>query len=114
VTGVQTCALPIFRERLGHFGCKPEIAVCALTPEDLERYQLPPAPTKTSDKRRGRFIQAHGDRCVELDALPADVLRARIVSEVEARLDLAALAAVRAAEAEDRKRIAAAFGLPVE
>ena len=42
----------------------------ALTADDIERYQLPANRTKRTDRRAVRFIAEHGDKCVELDALP--------------------------------------------
>jgi hypothetical protein len=42
---------------------------------------------------------------VELDALPADVLRNRLVTEVESRLDLDALGKVRDQEKVERNRL---------
>lgn len=93
------------RDRLAFFETCPEIVKVALTLADVERYNLPPDFTKTTDTRRAAFVAKWGDLSVELDALPVDVLRDRLVSEVEARLDLAALAAVRAQEAHDRARL---------
>jgi len=92
-------------KRLGFFGTCPEIIKCALTADDIDRYHLPPDPTKTTDSRREAFIAEHGDRCVELDALPVDVLRRRIQSEVEMRMDLNALAAVKRREKRERQRL---------
>jgi hypothetical protein len=40
-----------------------------------------------------------------LDALPADVLRNRIHSEVESRMDLHALNSVKSMEAADQRRL---------
>lgn len=93
------------RDRLGFFDCFPEVIKCALTLADVERYNLPPDFTKASDTRRAAFVAKWGDVAVELDALPAAVLRARLIGEVEARLDLAALAEVRAQEQADRARL---------
>jgi len=92
-------------ERLGELGCRAEIVRCALTSDDVERYDLPPDFTKPADTRSAAFVARHGDRAVELDALPIDVLRERIVSEVESRMDLDALAEVRQAEETDRERL---------
>jgi len=93
------------RDRLGFFGCTPEVLKCALTLADVERYNLPPDFTKATDTRRAAFVAKWGDVAVELDALPVDVLRGRLVREVEARLDLAALASVKAQERDDRARL---------
>jgi hypothetical protein len=97
------------RERLGRLGCRPEIIKCAITPDDIVRYNLPPDPCKLGDRRTAAHIARHGDVAVELDALPVDVLRDRIRSEVEARMDLEALNQVHARDARDRERLRRAF-----
>jgi hypothetical protein len=89
------------RERLGDLGSRPELIKSVLLFEDIDRYGLPPDFTKTTDTRRSSFIAKWGDVWVELDALPIEVLRARIVAEFEARMDLGALAG--------RKRKSASF-----
>jgi hypothetical protein len=94
------------RERLASLGSAPEIVKCALTADDVTRYRLPPDYTKPTDSRRSAFVAQYGDMAVELDALPAAVLRDQLVAEVEARLDLDALAAVRATEERERARLA--------
>ena len=93
------------RERLAFFQSSPEVIKCALTTQDVERYNLPPDFAKKTDTRRAAFVAKYGDRCVELDALPVDVLRKRIITEVEARMDLRALRAVRKQESTERKRL---------
>lgn len=93
-------------KRLAFFETSPEIVKCALTPEDVERYNLPPDCTKKTDSRRAKFIAKYGDRCVELDALPLTVLRERITTEVEARMDLGALQEVRRQEKSECQRLA--------
>ncbi len=93
------------RERLAFFGTCPEIVKCALTLADVERYHLPPDFTKATDSRRAAFVAKWGDVSVELDALPVDVLRDRLTNEIEARLDLAALADVQAQEERDRAQL---------
>ncbi len=93
------------RERLAFFGCEPEIVKCALTREDIERYSLPPAFTKKTDTRRAAFVAQHGDISVELDALPIDVLQGRIIAEIDARMDLTALAGTHKQEAGERERL---------
>lgn len=93
------------RERLAFFGCQPDIRKCALTAEDVTRYNLPPDFTKATDTRRHAFIAKYGDVAVEVDALPVDVLRTRLIAEVEARLDLAALRTVHQQEAQERDHL---------
>jgi hypothetical protein len=97
------------RQRLAELDCRPTVIKCALTLEDVERYSLPPDFTKTTDSRRAAFIAEYGDVAVELDALPADVLRDRLVSEIEARMDMSALSGVRQIEQQERDRVAAAL-----
>jgi len=93
------------RDRLAFFGCEPELIKCALVKADIKKYKLPPDFTKASDTRAAAFVKKYGDISVELDALPIAVLRERIRAEVESRLDLDALAAVREAEAADVEKL---------
>ena len=97
-------------ERLGSLGAVPEVVKCALTREDIDRYSLPPMFTKASDSRAAAFIEKHGDIAVELDALPTEVLRARLVAEVESRMDMAALAACRELEETERRELTQKLG----
>jgi len=98
-------------ERLAFFDCYPEMVKCALLPEDIRRYGLPPAIPKTTDTRHKKFVEEYGEISVELDALPPSILRQRLVSEVEARLDMGALAQVKAQEKQERNTLALALGI---
>jgi len=97
------------RERLAFFDCEPEVVKCALTVQDVARYNLPPNFTKTTDTRRADFVAKYGDVVVELDALPADVLRQRLIEEVEGRMDLAALESVKTRETREKERLTLAL-----
>ena len=97
------------KERLGFFGTCPEIVKSALTRGDIEQYDLPPDFTKASDTRRAAFVAKWGDISVELDALPARVLRERLGSELEQRIDMGALARVQVLQDEERERIRSAL-----
>ena len=66
---------------------------------------------KRTDTRAAKFIAEHGDVSVELDALPLEVLRTRVIEEVEARMDLEALARIRKVEAEERAELVEALSL---
>ncbi len=99
------------RERLGFLGCKPQIIKCALTRDDIDRYKLPPNFTKTTDSRAAGFVALHGDISVELDALPAQVLRERIVTEIEKFIDLDELQQVKELESAERERLSDALKL---
>ena len=93
------------RERLGFFGCHPRIVKCALTLEDIEHYGLPPNFTKQTDTRTAGFVEKYGDISVELDALPVDVLRERIRTEVESYVDMDALTETKDVETRERERL---------
>ncbi len=96
-------------DRLGALGVLPEIIKCALVPDDIRRYSLPPDFAKKTDSRASGFIAKHGDVSVELDALPADVLRDRLVEEIERRMDLEALRSTRARETVERDSLVRAL-----
>ncbi len=61
----------------------------SLTREDIDEYNLPPAPAKRSDSRFNGFYAKNGDMAVELDALPPDVLQKKIENAIVSELDLA-------------------------
>ena len=65
-----------------------KIEKVSLTKEDIEKYNLPPDFAKKSDTRFKKFIAKNGDIAVELDALPADVLREKIKSCIEKYLNM--------------------------
>jgi hypothetical protein len=96
-------------QRLRWFGVDFEIEKVALTKADIRRYRLPPNFTKRTDTRAAAHIAKHGDISVELDALPVDVLRRRIVTSVESVMDLAALKKVRKREHTERGQIKRLF-----
>ena len=93
------------RERLAFFDCEPEIKKCALTIQDVRRYNLPPDFTKATDTRRAAFVEKFGDVSVELDALPIGILRARIIEEIENRMDMQALADIKEIETVERAKL---------
>ncbi|GHO51496.1 hypothetical protein [Ktedonospora formicarum] len=97
------------RDRLAELGSKPTILKVALSLDDVHRYNLPPNFTKTTDTRRKNFVEQFGDVSVELDALPADVLRARLIEEVEQRLDMKALKQIQELEEKERARLVEAL-----
>ena len=56
---------------------------------DIKKYNLPPLLIKRdddgnpTDSRSEKYLAEHGDICVELDALPPDVLRERVRNAIE-------------------------------
>lgn len=97
------------RDRLAQLGSKPDIVKVSLTKKDVLRYNLPPNFTKETDTRRNAFVELHGDVSVELDALPANILRSRLIEEVEKLMDLEALAEVLSQDDQDRDQIVQAL-----
>ena len=93
------------RERLTFFGSRPEILKCALVAEDVNQYDLPSDFTKQTDTRSHAFVAKYGDLAVELDALPVDALRERLVTEIENRIDIDALNEVKTLEQRERDRL---------
>jgi hypothetical protein len=79
----------------------------ALTPEQIEAYQLPARPPKASDARTARFT---GSGTVEVEALPVDALLAIVEAAIVAEIDTEALRVAQQAEQSERaiaRRIAA-------
>ena len=89
--------------------------VCALTAEQVRRYDLPTAPPKL-DKKTGRPAGGHAKSwdggVTELDALDPRILQRLVRAEIRSIIDDHALAAVKVAEESERdtlERIAAAM-----
>lgn len=60
----------------------------ALTLEQIQQFQLPPLPAKTSDTRLARFMaDTGGSDVVELDALPPDVLEDLVKTAILSHID---------------------------
>lgn len=87
------------------FGCRPEVELIALTPEQIEEHELPPAPAKRSDARTEKFVARYGEDTVELDALRPDVLREMIRVAIERYWDKPQHESVLAAESEEKQRL---------
>jgi hypothetical protein len=100
------------QERFNRLDVYPELPKIALTHEDAQA--LPGDVTKADDSRAEAFVAKYGDLAVELDALPVDELRTRIRTEVEALLDMDALAENARIEREQlrdlRERIDQMYG----
>ena len=69
------------------FDFSPQISRCALLPEQVEEYDLPPAPAKKTDARAAGFIERHGDVSVELDALRPNILQGLVKGAISERWD---------------------------
>lgn len=69
-------------ERYGVPDGESAVKRIALTREQIDKYDLPPAPVKGKDSRAKKFIEEHGDEVVELDALDANVLQELVKSSI--------------------------------
>jgi len=96
------------QERLeADFGVEVDLRVIALTREQIDTYNLPPAPAKRQDTRAAAFIAKHGDLSVELDALPPNVLQALVRDSIEALMDASAFRAEADTERTEREQLRA-------
>jgi len=60
-----------FQREFGFEGLQISLLPIALTPDQVERYDLPRVPVKDSDRRKANWIATQGQGQVELDALEA-------------------------------------------
>lgn len=88
----------VLEDSLNELGSYPRVKKVALTYEDIQAHQLPPALAKKTDTRAKAFIEKYGDISVELDALPLKVLKARIRESIAQNLDLSELRRTREQE----------------
>lgn len=76
----------------------------AVTPEQIHAWNLPTRPTKKSDTRSAKF---GSDISVELDAIPAPMLRQLVRDCIERHISQEALEVMRAAEESERRNLMA-------
>lgn len=60
----------------------------ALTYEQVQKYDLAPNPTKTTDPRAAMYIAQYGHECWELDAIEPTELESLVTDAIESHLDL--------------------------
>jgi hypothetical protein len=91
-------------DRLARYGAdNVEVKRIALTIEQIQKYNLPPFPAKSSDPRLAKFMaDTGGTDAVELDALEPPVLTDLIVEAIQNHMDKD-LWAERLTEMADRK-----------
>jgi hypothetical protein len=75
----------------------------AVTADQIREYGLPTRPTKTSDPRAAGFRGGS----VEVDAIPATVLRGLVRSAIERHVDQRQLTLIRAVEQQERELLTA-------
>jgi hypothetical protein len=79
----------------------------AVTPEQIETYELLTRPTKRNDPRARWFVEEfrhiRGGESVEVDALPPNVLRDLVRAAIEQHIDPEALRQTKLAERSERE-----------
>jgi hypothetical protein len=82
----------------------------AVDREQIDRWNLPTRPTKTSDTRAAKFRQVHGTDSVELDAIPPDELRNLVRNAIDSHMEPWRLRQFRMVEQEERETLRSMFG----
>jgi hypothetical protein len=75
----------------------------ALTRSQIDEYEPPPNPAKSSDSRFKKYEERHGDESWEVDALPPNVLQQIIRDRITSLIDWSAMNAVIEEEKADKK-----------
>lgn len=81
------CISDDLEQHLRRFGAKVTVERMALNLDQISRYGLPTRPSKRTDSREAAFFEKYGDDCVELDALPPDVLTDLAAECIETWID---------------------------
>lgn len=77
----------------------------ALTMEQIQEYNLPPNPAKTTDSRSGPYIEQHGHDSWELDAIPHDTLASLVREAIERNINMEQYRAVLEEEKKQQAQI---------
>ena len=75
------------QDRLQLFGSTVNVDRIALTWDQIEQYNPPPNPAKTTDARYASYQEQYGDDSWELDALEPRILSDLIRTAVQSRID---------------------------
>lgn len=78
----------------------------AVSKDQIEAWALPSRPTKTTDSRAKKFIEEHGDRSVELDAIPPATLRMMVSTAIACHANSRQIAMLRKTEKLEREGLA--------
>jgi hypothetical protein len=73
--------------------------------DQIDQYNPPPNPAKTTDARFEGYMAEYGDESWELDALPPDVLAGVIESNLAPYVDVDAWEQGEAEEENERERL---------
>jgi hypothetical protein len=93
------------QERLRLFESEAEVRRIALNFDQIDQYNPPPNPAKTTDARYESYRMLHGEESWELDSLSPEVIVDLIRDEVESLLDTGVWEASLARQAEARHQL---------
>lgn len=93
------------RDRLAMLRGASEVRRLALNMDQIEQYNPPPNPAKTTDSRAAEYIAEHGGESWELDALEPSVLADLIETEILGVLDQERFDARREIQESQRERL---------
>jgi hypothetical protein len=93
------------QETFGNFDISADYEFIAITREQIDKYNIPPMPTKKTDARAANFIAEHGDLAVELDAIEPDVLQSIVRDAIFAQFDGRTFEDVQNDQEDDREKI---------
>jgi len=95
------------REKLARYSGKPFAWTrLAVVQADFKRFKLLPLAVKPSDTRAVAFLNEHGGRCAEVDALPATELRRRVKAAIESHIDKAQWERLQKVEEVEKQTLA--------
>ena len=73
--------------------------------QDFEEFELIELPVKRKDKRASGFLERHGERCAEIDALPASELRGRVEHAIKRHIDAGRWSKLLETEAHEKESV---------
>jgi hypothetical protein len=81
----------------------------AITNSDFSNPDLPGFPVKRKDKETKwrPYLDRYGDRCVEVDSIPANEIRARVQEAIESHIDQAEWQFLKAQEQREKQDVLA-------
>lgn len=82
-----------------------EVIPIALNKSQVEQYDLPPNPAKTTDPRSKEFIATHGNESWEVDALNPSILNNLLENSIKSFIDIELYNDILVREEEDKVRL---------
>ena len=75
----------------------------AVEPEHFAQFNIIPLEPKRRDSRYQRFADKFGDRCAEVEAVPADALRGMVEEAIKSHIPAAEWARLQEIEAQEKQ-----------